>query len=66
MRFLDKMVKKIPLRIPICEYCKNFKKYEDGRLICKAYPDGVPAEIDVYSEDIMKQECANGYRFEEQ
>lgn len=61
------------IKIPVCARCRNFlcsRKLEGifdeyGREkvlnICRAYPEGIP-EIK-WNED--KEECANGYCFED-
>ncbi len=54
-------MEKMSLQEPKCDYCRHFieRGTED---ICKAFPDGIPAEKMWEDEEI---ECAPGIKFEE-
>ncbi|MEY8392847.1 hypothetical protein AALA98_16075 [Lachnospiraceae bacterium 45-W7] len=52
------------IKIPLCEFCRNFNIYEDRTIKCKAFPDGIPIEK-ICLEEGEAEECANGIGFEE-
>lgn len=60
----------IPVYIPVCIHCKYFHLIEtDGKkadkVRCKAYPEGIPAEIWRAKATTGKASpCPNGYHFE--
>ena len=57
--------------VPICINCKyfeNFKKGENGRPTCKAFPNGIPYETwkEKSKPDTIRTDvCQNDYKFEE-
>lgn len=50
-----------------CMFCKHFEKWsdEDGRPLCKAYPDGIPEDIyNVQRSHLVPQPGDHGIQFE--
>lgn len=66
MSLYDKMYVIPGYRDAVCEGCKNFTGIDGKRgMMCKAYPDGIPDKINVYSENVKKMKCSEKYRYEE-
>ena len=64
MSLIDKMPKASGFSVPICEMCAYFIKYgEGGKICCKAYPDGLPDEVNEYSNEMLTRKCSEEYSF---
>ena len=51
----------------ICDWCKHYKGIKDTRVICEAFPDGVPSEIEDFKFDHRHPHpMDNGIQFEKQ
>ena len=66
MGLLEKALYPFITDLPWCELCENFIEYErDKGICCNAYPDGVPKELNVYSDEMKTYKCSDKYHFKE-
>lgn len=50
------------LRLPNCDFCTHRLNDEENK--CKAYPEGIPLEAMLKSDE--RKECAKGYFFKDE
>ena len=62
MSLIDKMPHPTGYRIAVCENCKNFLGYEGGAK-CRAYPHGMPDDLDIFDEKIKHRDCSENFRY---
>ncbi|MBE5851171.1 MAG: hypothetical protein E7298_13730 [Lachnospiraceae bacterium] len=66
MNLIGKMKGTTGYRISRCEMCGNFIDFDkDGNPCCKAYPDGIPEDFDIFSADMERRKCSDQYRYKE-
>ncbi|MBQ9941831.1 MAG: glutamyl-tRNA amidotransferase [Christensenellaceae bacterium] len=50
---------------PICSDCKHEEYLEnEGKIVCKAFPDGIPLDFMFRKSPDEKEMCNNGVKFE--